>query len=232
MKKYILTVLIILASAPRALREYLGSWKIRRCRHVHGQHTPPTTGAGTDANRCLYTMYENEDRGAAFTGSMMLLDSDNTDGFYSEQITLSEASGFEKGKTYTVYIGAAVGGVAGSVAHKFQIEAEVDANLVSINGTSIPGTGTQVALGFQHFFDVATPGKTMNDCGFDPEADIIEGTLSFADAWRLQNAVLFGETTGGGTGTLVYRDLAGTKARVTITVDGNRNRSNVFLDGE
>lgn len=233
MKKYILTVLIILALPPLLCAEYLGSWKIGDVVTFTANTHSPTTGAATDADSVpVYRVYENETGAPLLTGSMMLLDSDNTDGFYSEQITLSEASGFEKGKTYTVYIGAAVGGVAGSVAHKFQIEAEVDANLVSINGTSIPGTGTQVALGFQHFFDVATPGKTMNDCGFDPEADIIEGTLSFADAWRLQNAVLFGETTGGGTGTLVYRDLAGTKARVTITVDGNRNRSNVFLDGE
>jgi hypothetical protein len=38
-------------------------------------------------------------------------------------------------------------------------------NLVQINGTSIAGTGTQVADAFVHLLNVATPAKTINDIG-------------------------------------------------------------------
>jgi hypothetical protein len=61
---------------------------------------------------------------------MAKLDDANTTGFYSEQITLS-APPFEKGKCYTIYISAAVSSVTGTMSHTFQMEAEVDANVVS-----------------------------------------------------------------------------------------------------
>lgn len=41
----------------------------------------------------------------------------------------------------------------------------VTANVTQINGTAITGTGSQVAAAFEHFFDVATPSKTVNDVG-------------------------------------------------------------------
>ena len=66
---------------------------------------------------------------------MALLDGSNTAGFYSEQITLSAANGFEKGKCYTVYISATVNSVTAATHHNFQIEAEVDANTFSVSCT-------------------------------------------------------------------------------------------------
>jgi hypothetical protein len=75
---------------------------------------------------------------------MALLDSANTVGFYSEQIALTAANGFEKGKSYNIYISATVGGVTGTISHNFQIEAEVDSNTNSggVDVTSISGDGT------------------------------------------------------------------------------------------
>lgn len=115
---------------------YLGSWKIDdACTFVANTHNA-STGAATDADSApSYRIFENETATPILTGSMALLDSSNTDGFYSEQITLSAANGFEKGKSYNIYISAAVNSVTGTMAHSLQIEAEVDANVVSDTGS-------------------------------------------------------------------------------------------------
>ena len=43
---------------------------------------------------------------------------------------------------------------------------------------------------------------------------------------------LAGKTSGGGTTTVKFRDLADTKDSVVATVDGNGNRTNIgTLDG-
>lgn len=111
---------------------YLGSWAIDNLLTFPANTHAPSTGAATDADAVpAYRVYEDETGTAILTGNMAKLDDANTTGFYSEQITLSAANGFEKGKCYTVYISAAVGGVTGTMAHTFQIEAEVDANVVS-----------------------------------------------------------------------------------------------------
>jgi hypothetical protein len=111
---------------------YYGSWKIDDlltfCVNTHRFDT----GAATDADAVpSYRIYEDETSTPILTGNMALLDSANTAGFYSEQITLSAANGFEKGKSYTIYITATVNSVAATTHHNFQIEAEVDANTIS-----------------------------------------------------------------------------------------------------
>lgn len=111
---------------------YLGSWKIDDpIVFVVTTHTP-STGAATDADAVpSYHVYEDETSTPLITGTMALLNGANTVGFYSEQITLSAANGFEKGKSYSIYITATVGGVTGVTYRNFQIEAEVDSNSVS-----------------------------------------------------------------------------------------------------
>lgn len=111
---------------------YLGSWKIDDLLTFPANTHRFDTGAGTDADAVPdYRVYENETTTPILTGSMALLDGSNTVGFYSEQITLSAANGFEKGKSYTIYIVATVNSVTATMSHTFQIEAEVDANIVS-----------------------------------------------------------------------------------------------------
>lgn len=126
---------------------YLGSWKIDDLLTFPANTHAPSTGAATDADAVpAYRVYEDETATPILTGNMALLDGTNTVGFYSEQITLSAANGFEKGKSYTVYISAAVGGVTGTMSHSFQIEAEVDANSVSNIGAGVI-TATAIATG-------------------------------------------------------------------------------------
>lgn len=59
---------------------------------------------------------------------------------------------------------------------------------------------------------------------------LIDGGYSALQAQRLLMSVLLSKVSGGGTGTEVFRDVADTKNRVTVTVDSNGNRSQVVLD--
>lgn len=111
---------------------YLGSWKIDDVLTFACNTHTPSTGSVTDADAVpSYRVYEDETGTPILTGSTAKLDDAGTTGFYSEQITLSAANGLEKGKTYTIRLSAAVGGITGTMSHTFQMEAEVDANIVS-----------------------------------------------------------------------------------------------------
>ena len=117
---------------------YLGSWKINDVLTFPANTHNASTGAATDADSVpAYRVYEDETSTPILTGSMALLDSSNTAGFYSEAITLSAANGFEKGKCYTIYISAAVSSVTGTMSHTFQMEAEVDANVAAVTLTKL-----------------------------------------------------------------------------------------------
>jgi len=61
--------------------------------------------------------------------------------------------------------------------------------------------------------------------------EVVEGTLTLRQVARILLAVLAGESTGGGTSTITFRDNADTKARMSATIDANRNRTAVTLDG-
>lgn len=102
---------------------YLGTWQIDDLLTFPANTHAAATGAATDADAVpAYRVYEDETGTAILTGSMAKLDDANTVGFYSEQITLSAANGFEVGKSYTIYISAAVSGVTGTMSYTFQVE--------------------------------------------------------------------------------------------------------------
>lgn len=122
---------------------YLGSWKIDdQITFTVATHSP-TNGSGQDADSVpTYHVYEDETATPLITGSMALLNGANTVGFYSEQFQATAAVGFEKGKSYNIYIQAVVGSVTGTITRNFQIEAEVDANTVSVPVTAGMVTGS------------------------------------------------------------------------------------------
>src|SRR3972149_7797223 len=78
-----------------------------------------------------YRVYEDETVTAILTGSMAKLDDASTTGYYSGQLTLSAANGLEKGKSYNVIMCAAISSNTYCTTEAFQIEAEVDSNVVS-----------------------------------------------------------------------------------------------------
>ena len=81
----------------------------------------PDTGVLTDADAVpAYRVYENETATAILTGSMALLDTANTTGFYTELIACTAANGFEDGKSYTIYITAVVDSDTGGISYGFR----------------------------------------------------------------------------------------------------------------
>jgi hypothetical protein len=50
-------------------------------------------------------------------------------------------------------------------------------------------------------------------------------------AMRILLAALAGKSSGGGTVTLTFRDVADSKARITATVDTSGNRTAIVRDG-
>lgn len=60
----------------------------------------------------------------------------------------------------------------------------VAANVTQIQGHALAGSGTQLADGFETFFDVANPAKTMNDVGATGDG------LTAADVWSYDTRTL------------------------------------------
>jgi hypothetical protein len=112
---------------PARSQTYIGSWKIDDVVIFTANTHDPATAACADADAApTYRIYENEVGTAIATGTMALIDSGNTCGFYSESITLSAGTGYEKGKNYTVFISGVVDTIEGTTSRIFQVQAEVD----------------------------------------------------------------------------------------------------------
>lgn len=84
-------------------------------------HNPETAGEIDADELPTWRLYKEETATPILTGSMALLDDANTTGFYSEQITLSAANGFEIDKDYEVRIRAIVNGVPAVTIKEFRI---------------------------------------------------------------------------------------------------------------
>jgi len=142
----------------------LGKWEIDDFVTFTCNTHDAATGAATDADAVpSYRVYEDETATPILTGTMALLDSGNTAGLYSERIQLTAASGFEVGKSYSIYISATVDSIEGTLSHSLQIEVEpanaaalatVDANVDAVlvdTGTTLPAEhatlATAAALG-------------------------------------------------------------------------------------
>jgi hypothetical protein len=86
------------------------------------------------------------------------------------------------------------------------------------------------AVGTRALTDKA--GFSLSTAGVDAVIDeVVEGTLTVRQAIRLLLSHHTGKSSGGGTNTLVYRDVGDSKDRLTYTVDADGNRSAVVRDG-
>lgn len=108
----------------------LGSWKINDIIDISATLHNPATGAITDATGSpIWRIYKRGTAAAIRNGTLTKRDSQT--GFYTAPETLSVANGYVKGFDYIIKITAVVAGVTGGIDRHFQIEAEVDANVVS-----------------------------------------------------------------------------------------------------
>ncbi|KKN05486.1 hypothetical protein LCGC14_1086930 [marine sediment metagenome] len=85
--------------------------------------------------------------------------------------------------------------------------------------------------------DTGTDGVILKAAGLNADAvdkiidEVIEGTLTFRQLLRIALAALAGKTTGGGTTTVNFRNIADNLNRIIATVDADGNRSAITLDG-
>lgn len=185
---------------------YLGSWKIDDVLYFYANTARFDTGVATDADSDpAYRVYENETSTPILTGVMSLLDSSNTAGFYSEAITLSAANGFEKGKQYSIYKQAAVNSVTGASHDTFQVEAEVDANVVSDK------TGYSLADGAITAAVIATGAIDADAIATDAVTEIQSGLASDFALTMLINTV--GSPGNFGSGSTIANNLSDIEAQ-------------------
>jgi len=77
--------------------------------------------------------------------------------------------------------------------------------------------------------DSATIGEIEAQTDLD---EVVEGTLTVRHILRLLTSFIGAKVSGGGTGTITFRDIGDTKPRITMTVDADSgDRSAVALDG-
>lgn len=176
---------------------YLGSYEIDDlCTFYVNTHTP-ATGAAVDADAAAgYRIYEDETGTPILTGTMALLDDANTVGFYSEQITLSAANGFEAGKSYCIRKTLVVGGVTGVDLDKLQVGAKVDVR--RLGGV----------------VQSATDLKDFADDGYDPSTNKVQGvvltdTVTTYTGNTVQTGDNFARLGVNGVGLSAIPDLAG-----------------------
>lgn len=138
---------------------HIGSFIIDDTLTFYANSHTPSTGAAVDADADPgYRIYEDETGTPLLTGTLAKLDDANTTGFYSEQITLSSANGFEYGKSYCIRITLVVGGVTGVAIQRFQMGAKVDARL--FGGTAGTFSGGRPEVNTSH---VAGTSQTAGD---------------------------------------------------------------------
>lgn len=79
--------------------------------------------------------------------------------------------------------------------------------------------------------EAGTMGEKLNDAGSaaNPWTEIIESGYTAAEILRILASVAAGKSSGQPTSP-VFRDLGDTKDRVSGTVDGSGNRTNVTID--
>jgi len=151
------------------------------------------TGVATDADAVpSYRVYEEETGTAILTGNMALLDSSNTAGFYSEQITLSAANGFEVGKSYAIYIAATVNSVAGAANHQLVIRKKPLSPTVEGRELDVTATG---AAGID-WGNVENPTTTNNLSG----TSVLLAAAAVQAIWDALTSAL---TTVGSIGKLL-----------------------------
>ncbi len=61
--------------------------------------------------------------------------------------------------------------------------------------------------------------------------EVIEGSLTMRQALRVILSALAGKSSGGGTATIKFRNLADDGDRITATVDAGGNRTAISISG-
>jgi hypothetical protein len=215
--------------------------KLEDTAYFHFGTSDPSTGAATDADS-LPTVTIEEDgvaMGYAPTVTNVAV------GLYRVTVAATAANGFEAGKRYSGYAVATVSTKTGRDGI-FEFECvsrsqndlalEAGGNVADIKAKTdnLPADPADESLLEAAIATRAAAGEAMALTGAAVDAvldEVVEGTITFREYLRLFAAALFSRSSGGGTATIVFRDRANTKDRITATVDVDGNRTAVTVDG-
>lgn len=120
----------------------------------------------------------------------------------------------------TAEIGAAGAGLT-AVPYNAAWDAEIQSECTDALNAYDPPTKAELDSGLAGLNDI-TVAEII--------AGVADGSYDLQEMLRLITAACVGKSSGGGTNTLVFRDTADSKDRVTATVDADGNRSAMTLD--
>ncbi len=115
-----------------------------------------------------------------------------------------------------------VGDTITGVTNVGTVTGNVNGSVASVTGAVGSVTGAVGSV---------TAGVTLTGATIDSVWDeVMEVGITARQSLRVSNSFLAGETNGGGTVTIRFRDLADTLNRITMTVDADGDRSGVALN--
>lgn len=202
------------------------------------------------------SVYKDNGTSQTTTGVTDTEDFDSLTGIHACTIDLSADAFYAVGADYAVVLSAATidSQTVNAVLAHFSIEnrfnettvtsmatgvvtaAAIAADAIGASEIAADAIGaSEIAASAIGASEIATDAIGADELaagGIDEMMDeVFEGTYTFRQMMRIVFAGLAGKASGGGTGTLVFRDAADTKARITATVDANGNRTAITLDG-
>jgi hypothetical protein len=108
--------------------------------------------------------------------------------------------------------------------------------VVHLHDPGIGSGGLNAPVNFDDMAIVDTSGLVIYGNAAPPTVDsihdeVVEGTLTFRQIIRILLAFAAGKSSGGGTATIKFQDVADTIPRITATTDASGNRTAITLDG-
>lgn len=114
---------------------------------------------------------------------------------------------------------------------------DIDVDVTYIGGAALSTSTAQLGVNVVQAAGTAWGSGAVTAASLAADAvdeildEVVEGSLTLRQVLRILLAAAAGESTGGGSGTIVFRDVADSKNRISATIDANRNRTAVTLDG-
>ena len=199
----------------------------------------------TRATNGTISVYKANDTGQSTAGITDTEDFDALTGIHHCRIDTSADAFYTTGNDYAVVLSAATidGKTVNAVLAHFSIQnrypspATIQSGLATASALAtvnayVDELESRLTTARAGYLDNLNSGVPLSAAAVDAVLDdTVEGSLTVRQILRILLAALAGESGGGGGTTITFRDLADTKARITATVDANRNRTAVTLDG-
>jgi len=160
---------------------YVGMIKLSSNLTVYCNTHTPSTGAAVAADAVPgFRVYEDLTTAPLLTGSFAAHDGANCTGFYSAQLAITTANGFEAGKSYCIRITGVVGGVTGvdilqfdvtTVALDDLVRSTTPANALDVSSTGEAGldfANIKAATGATTLTNITVP--TVTSAGLADDA--------------------------------------------------------------